>query len=149
MKNSNSPGVWYWTIPDSLSEIVLFPTREQVDSAKRQEAIGASSAELYECPNCARLIWDRGEDRPLATYAQDTRPPRVWVDFSDRDALGHVRIRHTRTMDEIRYQRLWLDAPGLRLIAYNGQVERFGHVELGLDDDGELDEGSRVVVLDE
>ncbi|MFI1093807.1 hypothetical protein [Streptomyces sp. NPDC020917] len=134
-------------VPDELFDLIAFPDDSDVASVERQQAIEKSFSSIWLCDNCGRLLRET-EDGVVASYVAETTPPRVWADFSDRDALGRVQLRHPRSVADINRQRLLLHPP-LRLVLYGESGDECaGEANFGLDASGNPDESLWAVTLD-
>jgi hypothetical protein len=80
----------------------------------------------------------------LRYFRQVPALARIWVDPTDRDALGRIRLRHERTLAEMEDNKLLLQ-PGVPLIAVWEGGELKGTIEFALDDlDTQFPEDSAV-----
>jgi hypothetical protein len=62
------PDEGYVIFPDAAPEIILWPTKEQVDTDERTKAIVRKTGLLYECPHCGRLMWRKQGETEFRIY---------------------------------------------------------------------------------
>lgn len=102
------------------------------------------SPTVYLCGNCRRAVVEGVDAGRLRYFRQVPALARIWVDPTDRDALGRIRLRHERTLAEMEDNKLLLQ-PGVPLIAVWEGGELKGTIEFALDDlDTQFPEDSAV-----
>ena len=136
---SHNPGEQFRLVPDDLFDQIAWPDPSDLDTAERQRAVEASFASLYVCGNCGRLHRE-GDNGSLTPYVADASPPRIWADFTLRDEIGRVLLRHDGSLADIHRQKLLLNPP-LEVVLYDDTgTEAPGEAGFGDDGSGGWDE---------
>ncbi|WP_328557881.1 hypothetical protein [Streptomyces sp. NBC_00358] len=145
---SHNPGQQFRLVPDELFDQMAWPASVDLGTPERQRAVEASFSSLYVCGNCGRLHRD-GESGTIISYVADASLPRIWADFTLRDAMGRVLLCQDRSLADIRRQKLLLNQP-LSVVLYGeAGTEVLGEAEFGLDAAGSYDESLWAVRLDD
>jgi hypothetical protein len=88
---------------------------------------------VYLCRNCGRAVVEGLQPGRLRYFREVEAVPRIWVDHTDRDALGRIRLRHERTLAEMKAHNLMHDR-GVPLIAVWEDGELPGSMYGAVDD---------------
>ena len=97
----------------------------------------AQQSQVLRCPTAGRSSW---RTRTASTCSwRPQSPPRLYVDRSDRDALGGFGLQSPRTRSETADQHLILE-PALTIVAYDDTGwSAKAHVETWVDENDNLD----------
>ena len=97
----------------------------------------AQQSQVLRCPNCRTVIVE--DEDGIHLFVAATEPPRLYVDRSDRDALGGFGLQSPRTRSETADQHLILE-PALTIVAYDDTgCSAKAHVETWVDENDNLD----------
>jgi len=102
-----------------------------------QELRQSALSRLYVCPNCEAIMWDSAGDGRFKTYLPDEGLMRIFADLADRDPLGGIRLQQPQTLADIERRRLLL-RPGVYLVVHDDTEEVYAHLELAVDEVGDL-----------
>jgi hypothetical protein len=127
------PDDGYQVLPDWATDKLLYTDETQPEDWEIDHLRQSALSRLYVCPNCEAIVWDRAGDGHFVTYLQAEGLIRVFVDLSDRDPLGGIRLCHPRTLADIQRQRLLLRS-GVWIVVHDDVDEIDAHVEQELDD---------------
>jgi hypothetical protein len=144
------PGTQYVLVPDEEAEDIFAPS---MTAGARDEM---RAIEFYRwpnltiCPNCSRVHLEGFDDGGrIRVYQREETDPRIWADFTERDEVGRIVLTNERSLRDIAEQHLLLNPP-LRLVLYNDEGKTAsGEAHFGFLPDGNLDESTWAVVLDE
>ncbi|MBB5776595.1 hypothetical protein [Nonomuraea jabiensis] len=65
------PDAGYVTFLDELSDAILHPGAEELDSDERMGLLIFKTGLLYECPDCGRVMWRKDYDATFRIYMPD------------------------------------------------------------------------------
>jgi hypothetical protein len=131
------PDDGFQVLPDWATDKLLYTRETKPEDWEIPELRRSALRRLYSCPNCEAVMWDRAGDGRFTTYLPDQRLIRIYADLTDRDALGGIRLGHPRTLADIQRQRLLL-RPGVYVVAHDGVDDVYAHLELAVDETGDL-----------
>jgi hypothetical protein len=102
--------VWQQLLPN---EVVF---EEYGEAPPQLLEYAAQQSQVLRCPNCRAVIVE--DEDGIHFFVAATEPPRLYVDRSDRDALGGFGLQSPRTRSETADQRVILE-PALTIVAYD------------------------------
>lgn len=107
------------------------------EATPRLLEFAAQQPRVLRCPNCRALALE--DEDGLHLFVAEAESPRLYVDRSDRDALGGFGLQSSRTRSEAADQHLILE-PTLTIVAYDDTGwSAEAHVAIWVDDNDNLD----------
>jgi len=131
------PDDGFQVLPDWATDKLLYTLDTKPKDWEISELRRTALSRLYDCPNCEAIMWDRAGDGHYHTYVPCEKLIRIYADLGDRDQLGRIWLRHTRTLADIETQRLLL-RPGIYVVVHNDHQEMVASLQSAVDDAGSL-----------